>query len=275
MLTALADFTPFLTVRQPAELSEYYTYGAEYVVDVSQAMGFDHDAVEEQVMNNRELLDANETNVDPETARNIASIFLDDAEWYRVFPQWRSFGRGLGFSLRFAPVIRGLEQVAQPYLEQIDSFNTPEYSRPDEKTVSGKPVSAQINNPQRLFLLGAGLINAEWFHHAATLHGVDVPDGLLERLIRETKEYFVRERTDLSPEVRKFQYHLFDEAIPWIKRFEGRYGGLIVSDGIRAPARADIEAIEWLVDTELRPSFDAPAEQSNKLISEDPIKADK
>lgn len=249
----MSDLLPFLFDPSPASIAEYYTFATDYVVGVTDSMGFAHDDVESTVERGADALAAADRAVDQETARSIASILLDDAAWYWAYADWRPLPTELAFKVRFFPLVRGLRHTAAPYDRRIGSVSPPAFSRPADVTVAGRPVSARIEESNRLFLLGAAILQTEWYVDAARRHGVAVPDGLLERSSEELAAYFAGEREAFSPGVRSFQSALFRESVRWVRRFERRFGraSLLDAEGISATAERNVERMETFREREL------------------------
>jgi len=250
----MSDLLPFLLDPSPESIAEYYTYAAEYVVGVTDGMGFDHDGVESTVERGADALASERREVEPATARSIASVLLDDAAWYTAYAEWRPLPTELAFKFRFFPLIRALRDVAEPYSRRVGSVSHPPFSRPEDVTVAGRPVSNVVDDAQRQFLLGAAILQTEWYVDAAAHHGVSVPDDLLERSTEEFAAYFAGERDSFSPQVRNFQCELFRESVRWVTRFERRFGraSLLDAEGISDTAKRNIDLMETFLERELR-----------------------
>ncbi|UPV99230.1 hypothetical protein M0R88_11910 [Halorussus gelatinilyticus] len=217
-------------------------------------MSFDHDGIESTVERASDALASENREVEPATARSIASVLLDDAAWYRAYAEWRPLPTELAFKFRFFPLIRALRDAAESYSRRIGSFSHPPFSRPADVTVAGRPVSTYIDDAQRQFLLGAAILQTEWYVDAADHHGVAVPVGLLERSTEEFAAYFAGEREEFSPQVRTFQAELLRESVRWVTRFERRFGraSLLDAEGISDTAEQNIDRMETFLERELR-----------------------
>lgn len=83
--------------------------------------------------------------------------------------------------------------------------------------------AAGVSGFRERFLLADALLHLEWFEHAATADGIEVPAGLAERTREESLSYYGGDRDRLSEPVRRFQRLLFvDDA--WVRRVNERYG---------------------------------------------------
>lgn len=230
------DLYPLLFARSPDAFADYYRFGAEYVLEVTTGMGFDHPGIAEPMTNAAAAMEAGETAVPAAEARSIAAVLLGDAEWFGPFRRWLPLVPRYSNAVRTAPLVRALRDVGGTYASQLESFEQPTFSEPETVTVEGEPVVNLVDGTESRLVLATSLLHLEWYVDVAERLGVTLPVDLVDRTWEESKRYFTGNAESLSGDVREFQFHLFQD-IYWIEKFERRYGGgLAGSEDVRANA---------------------------------------
>lgn len=215
--------------RHPSALADYYRYGAEYVRDVADAMGFEGAAIDATIERATTAMAANRTDVPPAVARSIAAVVLGDANWWLPLGTWVPLRWAALSGFRAWPLFVNLRRVGNRYAAALETFEVPTFSTRWDVFVAGKPAVEHVSGYTERLVLADSLLHLEWFVAVADDHGVTVPDGLVEQTRRESLLYFTGHRDDLSPAVKEFQYHLFADG-EWIRRFAERYTGITTID---------------------------------------------
>ena len=166
----------------------------------------------------------NPSELSPAAARSVAATLLADGRFSEPYCEWLPTWYELGL---IAPVRYGewrLRRVAGAVADAADvTVTAPQFSRPSDVTIDGKPALARVSGFRERFLLADALLHLEWFEHAAAADGIEVPAGLVEQTRSESLSYYGGTREELSPPVRRFQRLLFaDDA--WVRRVDERYG---------------------------------------------------
>lgn len=221
--------------RSPSDAAAYTRLGAEYVVDVADDMGWDHDGLDDDVDAAVEAMRSDDTDVDDRTARLIAVVLAGDAAFYTAFIDWfpayRVLSRPLDWVFsrklrRIAALYDGAESTGiagwiRNYPGVLDE--PPAFSRPNDVPVDGRPPTAYADSFGDRVALSDAVLHAEWFAHAAAYVDVDLDHGLVERTVEESPAFFAGVTDDLSEEVTRFQRALFRDA-DWLRDVDRLYG---------------------------------------------------
>ncbi|MFY4816367.1 hypothetical protein ACOJIV_27340, partial [Haloarcula sp. AONF1] len=135
-------------------------------------------------------------------------------------PPWGGLGVGAPGRYGGGRLRRAAGAVAD---EAGVTATAPRFSRPTDVRIDGAPALARVDGFRERFLLADSLLHLEWFDHVAAADGIEVPDGLVARTREESLSYYGGERDRLSPEVRRFQRHLFADD-RWVSRVDEAYG---------------------------------------------------
>jgi len=160
----------------------------------------------------------------PAAARSVAATLLADGRFSEPYCEWLPTWYELAL---IAPVRYGewrLRRVAAGVADAAGvTVTAPQFSRPRDVTVDGRPALARASGFRERFLLADALLHLEWFEHAAAADGIEVPTDLAERTREESLSYYGGDRERLSEPVRRFQRLLFaDDA--WVRRVDESYG---------------------------------------------------
>lgn len=218
------DFYPYLRRVDLDTFAEYYRYGAEYLLDVTEAMAFDAPGLESTVDAAYQALRENAVPSSEEQARSVGAVLLGDAEWFFPLADWLPRGARLANKVRCAPLVYVLRTLGHRCVSETP-FETPTFSRPAAVELDGRPAVQHVDGRDDRLVLATSILHLEWYVDVAERHGVDVPASLVDRTRRESKRYFTGRTDDLSREVKDFQYWLFQDVL-WIRKFESTYGGL-------------------------------------------------
>ncbi|MDY6780837.1 MAG: hypothetical protein SV760_09955, partial [Halobacteria archaeon] len=77
-MTAVKVLSPRM-LRSPEQVADYFLYGADYIVDVSEEMGFETDDLDERIENAYDAMSEGETDVDDEVAAALDELHRDVA----------------------------------------------------------------------------------------------------------------------------------------------------------------------------------------------------
>jgi len=229
-------------LRNPEDTAEYFRFGAKYVRDVTDAVGWDRgdfDAVADRAY---ESMREGRTDVPEDEAEVVGAVLLADAEYWWPIGRWLPRGyallmRGLSHALR-----RKLLRLAGIYTDTLEpgfsefygafptvreSLGTPGFSRPSDHTVEGKPATSHVGGLSldafgRRTVLGDSVLHIEWFTYVADETGVEYDEGLCERAIDESPAYFAGVSEELSDDVRELQHAMFSDD-DWIRGFQHEY----------------------------------------------------
>jgi hypothetical protein len=229
----------------PPALADYYRFGADYVLDVATAMGFETGTTAATVDRAEAAMRDGRTEVRVEVARSVASVLLGDANWWLPFGTWVPVHWAALSAFRAWPLFLNLRRVGHAYAGALDTFDVPTFSTRWDVFVAGRPAVAHVSGYEDRLLLADSVLHLEWFVAVAEDHGIDVPDDLVARTRHASVEFYTGYREDLPPDVRAFQYHLFADG-EWIRRFAERYTGVVGIDerGIRAIERTRREDLQ-------------------------------
>lgn len=214
-----------LTLRTPADFADWYRLGAEYVHDVAAAMEFDLGSFPTDYPEAVDALRAGE-DLSPAAARSVAADFLADATYPEPYCEWMPVWYELGLLPFNRAAERRLRSVARTVAGDagVDSVSAPRFSRPRDVYVGGVPATRLVPDLDfaERFVVADALLHLEWFVHVARESGVSVPPDLVSRTWDETIAHYLGDGT-LSPDVRRFQRHLFaDDA--WVCGVGEAYG---------------------------------------------------
>ncbi|QZP36865.1 hypothetical protein [Halobaculum magnesiiphilum] len=241
------------SARDVADFAEWYRAGAEYTDRVADGMGFDRDGADrigaDPVAEPAETVAAlreGRTDLSPAASRVVAATYLGDAAFGRPFLAYTPRWYRLALAGPVALAARRLRRVAAPFREGVDTAvdfdfgdgdrradasrtraREPEYTPPSGLAVGADAVASVRDSGgfeafERSFVLADAVLHTEWFAHVADAAGIAVPEGLIERTVRESAAYYTGRRESLSPDVRRFQRLLFlDDA--WVRDVDASY----------------------------------------------------
>jgi hypothetical protein len=168
---------------------------------------------------------AGRTDVRPDLARIIAADLYADAVFCEPYLEWTPLWYELALlaPVRFAET--RLRSVADRYARELSHVTVPQFSRPRDVLVGGRPAVADVSGFRDRFLFADALLHLEWFVHVARESGIAVPESLVARTRAETVAWYADGATDpadLSPDVRTFQRLLFADD-RWVRRIDEAY----------------------------------------------------
>ena len=212
-----------LRLTTPADFVAWYEAGRAYTTSVARGMGFpgvdelDGDRVVSRLRTAPDELT-------PAEARSVATTLLADGAFSEPYCEWLPTWYELAL---IAPVRYAdwrLRRVAGAVAEPASVTATaPRFSRPTDVRIDGGPALSRVAGFRERFLLADSLLHLEWFDHVAAADGIEVPDGLVARTREESLSYYGGDRDRLSPDVRRFQRHLFADD-RWVRRVDAAYG---------------------------------------------------
>ena len=212
-----------LGLDSPADFADWYRVGAEYVLTVSEGMGFDTGSFATDAREATAAMRAGETDLAPRLARSVAADLLADAVFPDPFCEWMP----LWYELALAPFNQAadyrLRGVAREYAEGIDHVRVPRFSRPRDVYVDGHSALDYVDGFVDQFVFADALLHLEWYDHVARESGIDVPASLVDRTREETVAYYTGQRATLSGDVRRFQELLFADDV-WVHDIDEAYG---------------------------------------------------
>ncbi|WP_434522659.1 hypothetical protein [Halorubrum sp. AS12] len=160
----------------------------------------------------------------PDEARSVAATLLADAAFSEPYCEWLPTWYELAL---IAPVRYAdwrLRRVVSAVTDRASVTATaPRFSRPTDVRIDGAPALSRVSGFRERFLLADSLLHLEWFDHVAAADGIEVPTDLVARTREESLSYYGGERDRLSPDVRRFQRHLFADD-RWVRRVDEAYG---------------------------------------------------
>jgi hypothetical protein len=206
---------------RPEHFADWYRIGAEYVLTVSEGMGFDVGDFPLVAEEATAALREGRTDVAPEVARSIAADLFADATFSEPYLEWMPLWYELGLvgPVRYAEF--RLRRVATQYSHDLDHVAVPRFSRPQDVLVEGRPAVDYVSGFGRQFVLADAVLHLEWYAHVARESGIRVPQRLVERTRRETVAYYTGNGT-LSDDVRHFQRLLFADD-EWVRDIDAAY----------------------------------------------------
>ncbi len=159
----------------------------------------------------------------PTAARSVATTLLADGRFSEPYCEWMPLWYEIGL---IAPIRYGewrLRRVAADVAAEADvTVSAPRFSRPDDVRIAGRPALDRVSGFRERFLLAAALLHLEWFAHAATADGIEVPSTLVDRTRRASLAYYGGARSSLPPDVRRFQRLLFGDD-RWVRAVDDAY----------------------------------------------------
>ncbi|MEZ3168121.1 hypothetical protein ABNG02_12390 [Halorubrum ejinorense] len=159
----------------------------------------------------------------PAAARSVAATLLADGAFSEPYCEWLPTWYELALIAPVRYADRQLRKVAGRVAAGASVTATaPRFSRPADVFIDGEPALSRVSGFRGRFLLADSLLHLEWFDHVAAADEIDVPADLVARTREESLSYYGGDRDRLSPEVRRFQRHLFaDDA--WVRRVDDAY----------------------------------------------------
>jgi hypothetical protein len=212
-----------LAVRSPSDFAPWFRFGAEYVRDVTDAMGFDAPPMDDRIEAGVAALARDDTDPEAATARLVAADLLADATFAAPYCEWTPLWYELALAGLNAIAERRLRAVAADYAAGVEHVPVPRFSRPTDVLLEGRPATEYVSGFGERFVFADAVLHLEWYVHVAREAGVEVPPDLLARTREETVAYYAGRREELSPRVREFQYHLFSDD-EWVRRVDDAYG---------------------------------------------------
>lgn len=231
-------------LREPEDVAPYFSFGADYLIEVADAMGWNRDGIDDTADRAYEAMRDGRTDVPEEEATLIGAVLVADAEYWWPIGRWLPRGyallmRGLSHALRrkllkLAGVYTGTLETDSRFREFYHAYptvrerlGTPDYSNPDDCTVDGKPATAHVGGLSldafaRRTVLGDSVLHVEWYEYVAEETGVGYDADLCARTKEESPAYFAGVRDDLSDEVRELQRAMFTDD-DWIRSFHEEY----------------------------------------------------
>lgn len=210
-------------MRTPADAADWYLAGRAYTRRVAAGMDFpgvdriDGDAVADRLRSDPSTLSERE-------AASVVGVFLGDAVYSEPFCEWMP----TWYELAVVPLARVLERRLRRLAREVAAATglpatAPRFPRPRDALVGGDSPLAGVSGFRERFVLAAAVTHVEWFRHAATADGIDVPADFLDRALRETLSYYAGSRASLSPRVRRFQALCFSDET-WVRDVDAAYG---------------------------------------------------
>ncbi|WP_297885452.1 hypothetical protein [uncultured Halorubrum sp.] len=159
----------------------------------------------------------------PEEARSVAATLLADGAFSEPYCEWLPTWYELALIAPVRYCDWRLRRVAGAVADRASVTATaPRFSRPTDVRIDGAPALSRVSGFRERFLLADSLLHLEWFDHVAAADGIEVPDGLVTRTREESLSYYGGGRDRLSPDVRRFQRHLFADD-RWVRRVDEAY----------------------------------------------------
>jgi hypothetical protein len=207
---------------RPEHFADWYRIGAEYVLSVSEGMGFPVGDFPLRAEEATAALRANRTDVPPEIARSIAADLLADATFSEPYLEWMPLWYELALVGPVNYAEFRLRRVAQRYTQELAHVTVPRFSRPGDVLVAGRPAVSYVSGFGRRFVLADAVLHLEWYAHVARESGIRIPSGFVERAREETVAYYTG-HGELSDDVRHFQRLLFTDD-KWVRDIDEAYG---------------------------------------------------
>ncbi len=233
-------------LRSPERAAEYFSFGADYVVGVCNAMDWDNDGLEDVARDAKQAMERGDTDVPTRQQEVVVAVLVGDAEFWWPMGKWLPRGyallmRGLSHALR-----RKLLKVAGTYAGGLpeggwdaarefyhaypgvrDIAGAPRFSVPADHPVDGVPATTYVDGLgldafARRTVLGDSVLHVEWFEYVADRVGVEYDEGLCERAKHQSPAYFAGVDDDLDPYVRRLQAAMFSDS-DWIRDFHDHY----------------------------------------------------
>jgi hypothetical protein len=130
-----------LSVRSPSDFAPWFRFGAEYVRDVTDAMGFDAPPMDDRIEAGVAALERDDPDPDPATARLVAADLFADAAFADPFCEWTPLWYELSLAGLNAVAERRLRAVGADYAAGVDHVSVPVFSRPVDVLVDGRPAT--------------------------------------------------------------------------------------------------------------------------------------
>ncbi|WP_423996600.1 hypothetical protein [Halorubrum trapanicum] len=156
-------------------------------------------------------------------ARSVAATLLADGAFSEPYCEWLPTWYELALIAPVRYCDWRLRRVAGAVADGAGvTVAAPRFSRPTDVRIDGAPALSRVDGFRERFLLADSLLHLEWFDRVAAADGIEVPDGLVARTREESLSYYGGERDRLSPDVRRFQRHLFADD-RWVRRVDEAY----------------------------------------------------
>lgn len=211
------------TLSSPADAADWYLAGRAYTRRVAAGMDFPGaDWIDGEAT--AATLGADPAALSRREATSVVGVLLGDAVYSEPFCEWMP----TWYELAVVPLARVLERRLRRIADQVATATgvtttAPRFPRPRDVLVGGESPLDGVSSFRERFVLAAAVTHVEWFRHAATADGIDVPPGFLDRALRETIDRYAGSRRTLSPRVRHFQQLLFSDET-WVRDVDAAYG---------------------------------------------------
>jgi hypothetical protein len=206
----------------PADAADWYLAGRAYTRRVASGMAFaGADRIDGETV--AERLRTDPSTLSDRQAASVVGVLLGDAVYSEPFCAWMP----AWYELAVVPLARVLERRLRRIAREVAAATgltatAPRFSRPPDAVVEGASPLAGVSGFRERFVLVAAVTHVEWFRHAATADGIDVPADFLDRATRETLDYYAGSRRVLSPRVRRFQHLCFSDGT-WVRDVDAAY----------------------------------------------------
>lgn len=233
-------------LRTPERAAEYFSFGAEYVDGVCEAMDWDSGDLDGVARDAKEAMERGETDVPEAQRKLVVAVMVGDAEFWWPMGKWLPRGyallmRGLSHALRRKLLkvagryagglpeggFEGLREFYGAYPGVRDVTGEPEFSVPEDRLVEGRPATSYVDGVgleafSRQTVLGDSVLHVEWFEFVADHVGVEYDQELCERAKQQSPAYFAGVSDELDPDVRRLQAAMFSDS-DWIRDFHDHY----------------------------------------------------
>ncbi|MFP4632796.1 MAG: hypothetical protein ACLFMT_05100 [Halobacteriales archaeon] len=226
----------------PERAAAYFGFGADYVVDVADELGWSHGGLDGTTERARAALERGETELEGRERKLVGAVLVGDAEFWWPMGRWLPPGyallmRGLSHALRrkllrLAGDITGTLETGPrefygAYPSVRDRVGQPEFSEPEDHEVDGRPPTEYVpgiglDSFARRTVLGDSVLHVEWYEYVADAVDVDYDSELCRRARDESPAYFAGVGDELSDDVRELQRAMFGDA-GWIREFHDHY----------------------------------------------------
>jgi hypothetical protein len=229
-------------LREPEDVAPCFRFGVEYLLEVTDEMGWDRGRLDETAERAYGSMRDGETEVPEDERRLISAVLVADAEYWWPIGRWLPRGyallmRGLSHALRrkllklagiyTGAIETGFREFYHAYPSVRERLGTPGYSNPEDCVVEGQPATAHVGGLSldtfaRRTVLGDSVLHIEWYEYVAEKTGIEYDADLCARAKEESPAYFAGVSDELSDDVRELQRAMYIDD-DWIRKFHEEY----------------------------------------------------
>lgn len=204
------------TLKTEAEQAEYFQMDVDWLLNTSQAMGFETGNIE-RISEEARLKIENDEPLNEKESELVGTVYVGDAEWVNPLSLWGG-PRWTRYFLRFGdgPAHCKFLNIGKKYCD-VGRLNFPYYSTPGDFDIES------CRDFRKAALLATGVLHLEWYTYVCNQVGLEYDEELAQETKNETVEYLTGQSDSMSSRAAYFQKTMYEEDINWIDQTEKEF----------------------------------------------------